>query len=250
MSEALPTGRITVLSTRDGLVNVTVFEPSRVPPKGGVIFYMDAFGIRPELSDMCRRYAEAGYIVFLPDLFHRLGPSVQFAIPETSDAPLDPAMGAANAATTLGHSVCDTDAVLTFARDVLGYDRLRFMTVGYCMGARHALAAAAAFPDRIAATACIHGGRLVTGGAASPHLLISQVTGAIYFAFAADDETCPDEHKALIEKTIRMSGVAGATEHFNAHHGWTFPTRWCHDRAAADRVQSKVIALFDAASSL
>ena len=48
-------------------------------PDGGgrwpaVIFYMDGLGIRPVLHDMCDRIARDGYVVLLPDMFHRAGP--------------------------------------------------------------------------------------------------------------------------------------------------------------------------------
>ncbi len=95
------------------------------------------------------------------------------------------------------------------------------------------------------AAACLHGGRMVWEGESSPHRYIPRVAGALHFGFAADDETCPDAHKALIEATIAASGARAATEHYAAAHGWTFPTRWCHDREAAERAFVQVVALFD-----
>jgi dienelactone hydrolase len=65
----------------DGTLPVRVFEPAAGRPrKGGVLFNMDAFGLRPELDGMCRRYAEAGWVTFLPDLYYRLG-SPRFPCP-------------------------------------------------------------------------------------------------------------------------------------------------------------------------
>jgi carboxymethylenebutenolidase len=114
------------------------------------------------------------------------------------------------------------------------------------MGGRHAIAAAATFPEEIAAAASLHGGRLVWDGDTSPHHYIPRVQGALYFAFAAHDETCPDAHKTLIERTIAESGVRGTTEHYAAAHGWTFPERWCFDPTAADRAFARVLGLFEA----
>ena len=34
---------------------------------------MDGLGIRPVLFEMCQQIADAGYLVLLPDLFHRIG---------------------------------------------------------------------------------------------------------------------------------------------------------------------------------
>jgi len=86
---------------------------------------------------------------------------------------------------------------------------------------------------------------MVWEGDNSPHRYIPRVSGALYFAFAANDETCPDAHKALIERTIAESGARAETEHYTAAHGWTFPTRWCHDPAAAEHALARVLALFD-----
>jgi carboxymethylenebutenolidase len=226
---------------RDGPVPVRVFRPAR--PRGCVIVDMDAFGWRPELDGICARYAAQGYATFLPDLYHRLG-KVRFAPPASADEPLDPAMHRANDATTIAMTLADTGAILDYAGRDAQLRSLAFGVVGYCMGARHALAALATFPDRIKAAACLHGGRMVWDGESSPHLYIPRLKGHAYFAFAADDPTCPAEHQALIEATIAASGAPATTERFAAAHGWTFPERHCHDPAAAERVWAKVLTLF------
>ena len=227
------------LATPDGPMEVGVFAPA-APPKGGVIVYMDAFGLRPELATMAARYAAAGYLTFLPDLYHRREQR-HFAIPDRADAALDPAMGAANAATTLAMGAADTACVLAYAAS-LGATRLG--AVGYCMGARHALLAAATYPDRIAAAACLHGGRLVWDGEDSPHRAIARVRGELYFAFAENDDTCPAAHQGTIERTLSEWGGTGRAEHYSAAHGWTFPTRWCHDPMRAEQAHHTVLALF------
>lgn len=227
------------LPTAGGSLPVRRFTPPGTP-KGGLIFYMDAFGWRDELDAMCARYAQAGYTTYLPDLYWRLG-SVRFPVPANARIPLDPAMARANTATTVEMSIADTAAILAHAAPGL----TRFGTVGYCMGARHALGAAAAHGETIRAAACLHGGRMVWDGANSPHLYIPCLRGAVYFGFAADDETCPPAHQALIEQTLRNSGTRGEAEHYAAAHGWTFPTRWCHDPAAAEHAFARVLALLD-----
>lgn len=226
-------------------VPVHVFVSDATRRKGAVIFYMDAFGIRPELDEMAQRYADAGYVTFLPDLYHRLDRR-QFRVTTTSDEPLDPAMNEANGATTLAMTIADTAAILDHVAANPIHGVSKFGTVGYCMGARHALAAAAAYPTRIAAAALLHGGRLVWDGPDSPHRLIPRVSASLYFGFAANDETCPDHHKRLIEQTILASSARARTEQYSAGHGWTFPSRWCYDAAAAEHAFEAVVNLFDA----
>lgn len=233
-----------LLKAREGEVPLRIFRPAAAEPRGGVILYMDAFGWRRELDVMSRRYAENGYVCFLPDLYWRIG-RVRFTPHKSRDEPLPQAMHDANSATTLEMSVADTGRILDYirARPELGVTRLG--AVGHCMGARHALGALATYPDIIAFAACLHGGRLVVDGPDSPHLYIPQIRGCAYFAFAADDPTCPDEHKAIIERTIEASGVRASAEHFSASHGWTFPERWCYDRSAAEKVWGRVLSLLE-----
>lgn len=230
------------LASGAGKVPLKVFHPTGAP-RGGVIFYMDAFGWRNEIDRMCARYAEQGYVCYLPDLYWRLG-AVRFPPLTSEHDPLPEGMEAANLATTVEMSIEDTGLILDYART---NGVVRIGTVGHCMGARHALGALASYPDTIRAAACLHGGRMVWDGPNSPHLYIPRVRGEVYFAFAADDPTCPDADKLLIEDAARKANAPIETEHFMAAHGWTFPERWCYDRAAAERAWSKVIAMFDRA---
>jgi carboxymethylenebutenolidase len=229
------------LDTPDGPMEVRIFPPAG-RPRGGVIFYMDAFGLRPELDDLCARHAAAGWLTLLPDLYHRL-PRRHFRVPRQHDAPLDPAMDAANDATSLAMSGADTAVLIAHAAAAHGVTRLG--AVGHCMGARQALAAAARFPDRVLAAACLHGGRMVRDGADSPHRLIAQCRGGVHIAMARDDPTCPEPHQRLLEQAAAAAGPHVVTERVAALHGWTFPERWCHDPAAAARAFAATQALFD-----
>jgi carboxymethylenebutenolidase len=225
-----------------GAMELRAFPPPfGTATKGGVIFYMDAFGLRPELDGLCARYAGHGWLALLPDLYWRL-PRRVFAVPPSADAPLDPAMTEANLATTMAMTAADTGVILAEAERRFGLTR--FGAVGHCMGARHALAAATAWPDRIRAAACLHGGRMVSEGPESPHLLIRRCPGPLYIAMARDDETCPEPHQRLLEREAEAVGPRVVTERYDALHGWTFPQRHCYHREAAERAFARVLALF------
>ena len=61
---------------------------------------------------------------------------------------------------------------------------------GYCMSGPYALAAAARYPDRIAA-ASFYGTWLVSDAEESPHLSLSKVNGELYIACAEHDALAP-----------------------------------------------------------
>ena len=47
------------------------------------------------------------------------------------------------------------------------------------------------------------------------------------FYFAEDDPTCPDEHQSIIEEACHRTAVNVSCRRLPAHHGWSFPDRWC-----------------------
>ena len=64
-------------------------------------------------------------------------------------------------------------------------------SIGYCLGGRLSLAAAAEFPDRFRACASMHGTRLVSDKPDSPHRFVDRMRGEIYCGFAEKDDLAP-----------------------------------------------------------
>jgi len=62
-----------IVTTKYGRCPSFVACPDGPGPFPGVIFYMDAPGIREELRNMTRRIARHGYFAILPDMYYRLG---------------------------------------------------------------------------------------------------------------------------------------------------------------------------------
>src|SRR3982751_2751554 len=57
--------------TEDGVADAYLVVPDGDGPFPGVLFFMDAFGLRPRLFEMVERIAERGYAVLAPNLFYR-----------------------------------------------------------------------------------------------------------------------------------------------------------------------------------
>ena len=62
---------------------------------------------------------------------------------------------------------------------------------GYCMSGPYALAAAARYPDRVAAAASFYGTWLVSDAEESPHLNLAKTKGELYIGCAEHDELAP-----------------------------------------------------------
>jgi len=58
--------------TPDGVANAYLAWPDD-QPHPGILFIMDAFGLRPAIEEMVDRIAEWGYVVLAPNVFYRGG---------------------------------------------------------------------------------------------------------------------------------------------------------------------------------
>src|SRR5581483_6650266 len=87
---------------------------------------------------------------------------------------------------------------------------------------RLVLYTAGAHPDRVAAAAGFHGGRLATDDPDSPHLEAERVTAELYFGHADEDPSMPPEQQQLLEETLTAAGVRHRCEVYaGAPHGYT-----------------------------
>lgn len=116
---------------------------------------------------------------------------------------------------------------------------------GYCMSGPYALAAAARYPDRIAAAASFYGTWLVSDAEESPHLSLGKMKGELYIACAEHDDLAPLPMVEELHRLFKQAGAAGELELYpGVHHGFAFPQRWCYDKPAAERHWERLLALY------
>jgi carboxymethylenebutenolidase len=118
-------------------------------------------------------------------------------------------------------------------------------THGYCMSGPYSLAAAARYPDRVAAAASFYGTWLVSDAEESPHLNLAKAKGELYISCAEHDELAPPDMVAKLKALFDQSGNSGELEiQMGVHHGFAFPQRWCYDKAGAERHWERLLALY------
>ncbi len=233
-----------VIQTEDGLCPTDVFTPAGTGPWPAVIFYGDAGGMRPAMRDMAARLADAGYLVLLPDLYYRYGPYAPLVPAEVFAGNPGAILGPFIATTGTDKAARDTGALLSYldARgDVAG---TRIGAVGFCMGGGIAVAAAATYPERFAAVASFHGGRLATDAPQSPHWRVATLQAEIYIASAGNDDSYPPAMAQRFEAALTEAGVRYQSEQYPAPHGWMVPDFPVHDAAQAGRGWDAMRALF------
>ncbi|MGH8431579.1 MAG: dienelactone hydrolase family protein, partial [Solimonas sp.] len=225
------------IPTRDGAVETFVCHPERGGPYPPVLFLMDAPGIREELLDMARRLATVGYYVLLPNLYYRAGKDTKYG-PDvlTHGSAEHTRMRAVRTRMTIPPVMDDVAALITFADGQEVAKKGAVGAHGYCMSGPYALAAAARYPDRIAAAASFYGTRLVSDAVESPHLTLGKAKAELYISCAEHDDLAPPDMVKELMGLFDKSGNPGELEvQPGVHHGFAFPQRWCYDKPAAER---------------
>lgn len=234
------------IPTKDGQMETFICYPERGGPVPAVFLMMDAPGIREELRDMARRLATVGYYVLLPHLYYRAGRDAIYGPDVLKHGSEEhQRMRTVRTKMTIPPVMEDVAAMLAFIDARKEVKRGAVGIHGYCMSGPYALAAAARYPDRIAAAASFYGTWLVSDAVESPHLNLGKAKGELYIACAEHDDLAPlpmvEELKGLFEK----SGAKGELEVYpKVHHGFAFPERWCFDKPGAERHWERLFALY------
>ena len=230
----------------DGEMETFVCRPDRGGPFPAIFMLMDAPGIREELYQMTRRLASVGYYVMLPNLYYRAGKDTKYG-PDVleKDSAENTRMRAVRTKMTIPPVMQDFADMLAYVDTQDEAKPGPVGTHGYCLSGPFSLAAAARFPDRVAAAASFYGTWLVSDAEESPHLNLSKAKGELYISCAEHDELAPPEMVTEMKSLFDASGAKGELEiHPGVHHGFAFPERWCYDLPAAERHWERLIALY------
>ncbi|MGQ5607968.1 dienelactone hydrolase family protein [Streptomyces sp. EKS3.2] len=238
------------IRTEDGVCDAYLAHPAEGGPHPAVLFYMDAFGLRPQLRSMADRLAGAGYTVLVPNVFHRNGRAPVAELPEFIDPAARPdlfrLLGPAFEALTPDRAMRDADAYLRWLQACPAAADGPVALTGYCMGAGLALRTAGTFPDRVAAAAGFHGANLATEAADSPHLVAGRITGELYFGHADQDPGLPAEQQERLSAALTAAGVRHTCEVYEgAPHGYTQADTAAYDPAATERHWEALLGLLE-----
>jgi carboxymethylenebutenolidase len=222
------------------------------PGRPGVLFYIDAIGLRPQIERMADRIASWGYVVLAPHVFYRDGRAADLA-PQADlrDSGAREAFFAGGVMDRVGAltpdlSGPDADAWVAALEQHAGEGPLG--VTGYCMGARLAVRTAGRLPGVVGAVGGFHGGGLVTDAPDSPHLAIVGSTAEYAFGHADQDRSMPLSAVAALEAALDEAGRPHLNEVYaGAAHGYTMADTSTYDEAASERHFDVLRALLDRA---
>ncbi|MFO1084702.1 MAG: dienelactone hydrolase family protein [Reyranellaceae bacterium] len=235
------------IATRDGAMNTWTVRPDDGGPLPVVLMLMDAPGVREGLREICRRIAQSGYYVLLPNLYYRT--TREFALGPTRDHPDAEAnlkkMFGMVASISNDKVAADVGAVLDRLPTLADARPGKAGLVGYCMSGAFVTVAAARHPDRIACFASYYGTRLITDKPDSAHLVLADVTAEGYYAFAEHDSYVPLAEVASFEKMLAAAPFPSRTEiEPGTHHGYAFTDRGNYNGAASEKHYERMLALY------
>jgi carboxymethylenebutenolidase len=237
-------GTIIDVTTPDGVADCYLSIPAGDGPHSGVLFMIDAIGLRDQIKQMADRIAARGYAVLAPNVFYRAGRAPLWETPDLADeasrgdffATIRPLMSSITPDAIAADGGAYLDALAQHSSGSAA-------VIGYCFGGRLAWTIAASHPDRVAAVGGFHTGGMVTEEENSPHLLAPQVKAEVYWGHADQDQSMTPEQIATLDDTMDAAGIEHRTEVYEgAAHGYTMSDMGAYNPAAAERHYH---ALFD-----
>jgi carboxymethylenebutenolidase len=215
----------------------------------GVLFFIDAIGLRRQIEEMADRIASWGHVVLAPHLFYRDGTAAELEprgdLREAGAREAFFATGVMDRVHdyTPDRSGPDTDAWVRTLLDHAGPGPIG--VTGYCMGARLAVRTSGQFPGTVGAVGGFHGGGLVTDADDSPHLAVAHSTAEFVFGHADRDHSMPLEAVGLLEEALRAAERPHLNEVYaEAAHGYTMADTSAYDEAGAARHFKELEGLF------
>ncbi len=241
------------IETPAGRMDAFVTHPESGGPFPAVVILMDIWVLREELFDVARRVATVGYHCTVPNFYYRQG-KVRFEFRDAHGRmmSLEHIPAEAQQRMRAQMQLITDEMAMTDVGSVLGFLLAQPVrpgakgSIGYCLGGRYALQAAAHFPDEFRASASLHGTRLATDAPISPHRLAGRCRGEIYCGFAEHDDLAPPAtRQALDEAFARCPDVRyRCLLHEGAMHGYSLPDRDIYDKHAANRDWENIFAMF------
>ncbi|MGV9709420.1 dienelactone hydrolase family protein [Gordonia sp. NPDC003424] len=234
-----------------GTADAYVTRPDDVSGRlPGVLFIIDAIGLRPQTKAMADRIASWGYVVLAPNVFYRGGTAAELE-------PTDDLTDADNRAAVIARvrplmqeltddvASADLSAYIDTLHSLDGVSPGPIGVTGYCMGGRLGLLAAATRPNEVAALGMFHTGGLVTDTSASPHLRVAEVSADLIAIHADNDRSLPPDAVAAFERALTTAGVSHSMSVFpGAAHGYTMADTAVYHHEAAEQHYEELQKLF------
>jgi carboxymethylenebutenolidase len=218
---------------------LSVHEPSG-EPRHGIVVIQEAFGVNDHIEDVCRRFADEGYLAVAPHLFHRTG-DPKLSYDEQARSEIMEHMGAITAENVF----TDVDEALAYLAEA-SIASSNIGVVGFCMGGTVTLAVAAM--REVGAGVTFYGGGLTAGRFGFPAgvELAPQLRAPWLGLFGDLDQGIPIDDVEALRAAAATAGVTTEVVRYaDAGHGFHCDQRDSYHAASASDAWRRTLAWFD-----
>jgi carboxymethylenebutenolidase len=237
------------LATPEGDMGVHIVRPDGAGPFPVIVFFHHGPGLDDASKTTMQMLADNGYYVISHDRYHREGPWYHLSPEMRNDKNAMARFWGVLMGTT--EDMVDSDLQAVFAHldaDPAAATDRKMGCIGYCIGARSVVVMMARHADRFGAGVGLHPSACTTDQPDSPHLLVPNISGALYVAFGAEDKMqSPEANVPFIEAVRAMPGRRGEADILDgADHGFAVPHTPAFHESASKVAYAKARALFKA----
>ena len=241
------------LQTADGPMAAHIVRPDGDGPFPAVVFFHHGPGLDDPSKQTMQHIADRGYYVISHDRYHREGEWFTMTPEMRNDQDAMKRFFGILVGTTEQMVDRDLDAVLDHIDvDPAAASDGKLGCIGYCIGARSVVCTMAWHNERFSAGVGLHPSYCTTDQPDSPHLLVPDITGAMYIAFGSEDtmQSAADNVPFIDAINAMPDGRGEAVVHDGANHGFGVLGSAAYHDGAASKSYERAFALFGAALSL
>lgn len=236
------TGLVTGWETLPGGLPAFVARPAGKGKYPAVIVVNEIFGVHEWIKDVCRRFAQAGYVAVAPEFFYRGDPDR--SLPKLTDFT---AIRAIVMKAGLEQVMGDTKTTLDWLAGQKFVNARKLAITGFCWGGGITWMAAARFPELKAGGAWYGGlkGNPGPEGRKFPMDVVADLKAPVLGLYGALDKGIP------VADVEAMQAKLKGTKHSiilypDADHGFLADYRPSYNAAAARDAWAKLLAHFKA----
>ncbi len=227
-------GQMIHLTSADGAQIAAYEAVPQGQAQGAVVVLQEIFGLNRHIRNVADRYAQAGYFVIAPALFHRVSAGAELGY-TAEDMPQGFALKTAAEALLpllLGDVQAAIDHAARAGKAAGAPKAFKVGVVGYCWGGLMSWRAAQKLVG-LSASAPYYGGGM--------HLELAQPLRCPVMAHLSDqDDYVPMAGVAALRKAYPEAAV----HLYAAKHGFNCDERASYDRASAELAQARTLAFF------
>lgn len=220
-SPSAPTATVQLAVTDGSTMSAFVARPQG-EPRGGLLVFQEAFGVNRHIREIAQRWAAEGYTAIAPELFHRTAPGFEGSY--TDFSAVMPHMRAM-APDRVTADIQAAHQWLEQNGNLGGPASQRIGAIGFCMGGRVAMRAAAVVP--LAAAVSYY-------GAGFPPAEAAKIQAPLCLFWGGQDQHITAEiRRGLVDALAAAGKTFSSTVFSQADHGFNCDQRPSFNAAAA-----------------